>query len=998
MNTNCGKANSQSNEIRPSNKINVVTCPTPHLAQVGNHEPNVIAPPKEYTAFILNFLSTCSNEALLGVLACLVGATYILLGRLGLILIGLASGIALHASWEGSGMQRTSALLGIRIPNTRRNSALDVSQRLLDWPKHTQRVVESNQYDLQETQIGNMEEVEYSSFRPQTALALRSLTDAAMRNYVNHWYEQIAPSETSFPLSCRRVISGFITSASTHLVRKRAADTFLEFLTNSASISIVFLNQLSTAFESAGPSTTPEQAVHRYLELSPESSLANVLSDKQQRKKLNLIADDILSNFLDAKDYAFPPLRHLLRETLAGAVLESAISSLARPEFINGWIIHLFKEGESEIMSAIDAGVEGAKSQDMTETKKSSELDNDFQVFTKGTAPETKHFSRPLEQEPALTDKATEAAIMEAKRLSAMIAAQDLLQDNAKETESKNSEELAVFNIETLARADEDSGMPEDCTTHSIKASDPNSEKCFETNTTSNRAFPDPLSHRPSSYLSESTVPTSLTLHRASVTIDASSDNGDKSLMRSRPTSNYLLQIEPASARCTGWMVFRKYADFESLHEALQTISRLNKLQQFAKDHPCLPHWKGQTQQNLAKDLQRYLQNALQYEPLAESERMKRFLEKDGRPGRESVRTPAKATFNFPNQVSLESVGKGVLDVLASAPRGVSGGGKAVFDGVTGVFGAVTNRKAPSKSVTYNSNNGMADSRLPCEEDYYKVKDIKDYQHEASLLSSGAAKNSISPETAFGETDEKSAEFCKEANAQGLAEITENTAIQLTLQPEPSTTSIPESDIYSFSGPQPSSHPPGKKELHRNERECMLDAERNDSRNFGHPITEEETRMAVELIFAVINELYTLSSAWNIRRTLLNAAKSYILRPGNPNLETIHGLLQESMIESNTSDEAIGFYINKLRENTLPTEAELRSWLPPPDDAEKDRLQRAARKAFVQKGLPQALTSVMGAVASREALEKIFDSLQVPIVAKGFVFSVMLQALKAVVL
>ena len=57
--------------------------------------------------------------------------------------------------------------------------------------------------------------------------------------------------------------------------------------------------------------------------------------------------------------------------------------------------------------------------------------------------------------------------------------------------------------------------------------------------------------------------------------------------------------------------------------------------------------------------------------------------------------------------------------------------------------------------------------------------------------------------------------------------------------------------------------------------------------------------MAVELLFAIVNELYTLSSAWNIRRTLLAAAKSFLLRPGNPSLISIQSMLQTSVIEAN---------------------------------------------------------------------------------------------------
>lgn len=141
-----------------------------------------------------------------------------------------------------------------------------------------------------------------------------------------------------------------------------------------------------------------------------------------------------------------------------------------------------------------------------------------------------------------------------------------------------------------------------------------------------------------------------------------------------------------------------------------------------------------------------------------------------------------------------------------------------------------------------------------------------------------------------------------------------------------------------------------------------------------------------------------MSSVWNIRKTLLNAAKSYILRPGSPNLETIRTLLQDSMIDAHTSDEALAEYLAKLRENALPTETELNAWPPSPSDAEKERLRESARKVFVQRGIPQALMSVMGAAASREALEKIFDSLQVENIARGLVFSVIMQAVRAVIL
>jgi len=161
------------------------------------------------------------------------------------------------------------------------------------------------------------------------------------------------------------------------------------------------------------------------------------------------------------------------------------------------------------------------------------------------------------------------------------------------------------------------------------------------------------------------------------------------------------------------------------------------------------------------------------------------------------------------------------------------------------------------------------------------------------------------------------------------------------------------------------------------------------------PLSEREAQVTVELLFAAINELYTLSSAWTFRRTLLNAAKTFLLRPGNPQLETIRVLIQDSILDANTTDAGIAAHILKIRENALPTEEELKNWPAPKSAEENEITQQKARRLLVERGMPQALTSVMGLAASGEALGKVFDCLQVGEVAQGLVFGLLLQALRA---
>jgi hypothetical protein len=149
-------------------------------------------------------------------------------------------------------------------------------------------------------------------------------------------------------------------------------------------------------------------------------------------------------------------------------------------------------------------------------------------------------------------------------------------------------------------------------------------------------------------------------------------------------------------------------------------------------------------------------------------------------------------------------------------------------------------------------------------------------------------------------------------------------------------------------------------------------------------------------MFAVINEMYTLSSAWKFRRTLLAAAKTFLLRPGNESLSSIQSLIQDSIIASNTSDSGVATHLRKLRENTLPTEEELKAWPPEPTMEEKERLRIKARKLLIERGVPAALTGVMGQAATGEAMGRIFDCLQVEEVARGLMFGLLLQGVRAV--
>lgn len=474
---------------------------------------------------------------------------------------------------------------------------------------------------------------------------------------------------------------------------------------------IVFLNELSLALQATNSdSSTPEEAVRKYLAQFPESSLANVLAVEQQQKKLKMVADDILSKFLDRTAYECEVVRNFLREIFAGLVLESVIKSCSQPDFINNWIIYLLQEGEPEIMNAIDAGLEHTRKDESVIDPSSDNLGASSHTSS-GNLPSGIRTENSSESLPSQEGDGLKSSKAEPTHLKGAMSGEEMLESvrqmidtgnraaNGSSVSSTTTEGMTTPTSSEGEKPGEDSEestpnlqFHENLESRGRQRSSTEVERTDDVQQLSCQA--PGTSHPPHTAMPRSEPASSPTLYGASVLIDDGSEPGDKAVIRSKPSTYYSLQIEPASSRQPGWIIFRKYADFEFLHEGLAAISRMNGIYSFSEKHPTLPTWKGQTKQALARNLESYLRDALRHEHLAEFERMRRFLEKD-RDLSITSSSVSKPGFSFPRQSTFENMGKGVLEVLSNAPKGVAGGGKAVLEGVTGVFGGVgTTKKA----------------------------------------------------------------------------------------------------------------------------------------------------------------------------------------------------------------------------------------------------------------------------------------------------------------
>lgn len=873
-----------------------------------------------------------------------------------------------------------------------------------------------------------------------------------------------------------------------------------------------FFTELSNAFADipGDSSMTAADAIYNYLAANPDSNLASLLSQKSQASKFRMISEDILA-FLDRAAYDCDPARVFLREILAGVILEMILQMCSKPEWINSWIVYLLEAGEPNFNQALDAGMKTGTD--------FAELDGNIGHVstsrqTRRSTDTDKHRSYGHGRKLSRADEETEEAVRQINEMFKKEAKlhrenEPPLQSSNMECRAKESGKCGNSISSSIppeispsqhSSSHEWRGESEDKHTSEslhqfslIDTFDPTPHTGIASPISpaspANQIPPAPTGpftsfdqFVPQNRLQieeedETVKPPPLTLHNANITIYEDGET-EQSNIRNKPNWDYLVQVEPVSTIHPGWMIVRKYSDFELLHETLSRIAKISGALVFVENHGMLPHWKEHTRESLRAELERYIRNACSHQSLAQSGGMKRFFEKaDQGHGRNQ----SKNGFG-----GIETFGKNMLGALTSAPKGAFEGSKAMVGGMTGVFGNIgglVQKKNPGTpasarvqplSLTTNRNSmptiPRLDSLSTVSANNVRSRDSLDSQRSSiisvqpaltppmdrrpsynSQLESDRPDEALKPTTtedlgrrsplsrgsldlsqtfsSLGQLQSPSTSsldgICSNTEALPKPDYSGEEYSPISSQPPsrmdsivsrhegiPSATTTFSSPPRTFSETTAASEAIFHGNGNNTQKASTLNGDHPSSSNSGStsskqqttrckkqypPLSEYETRVAVELVFAMINELYTLSSAWNIRRTLLAAAKSFLLRPGNPSLTSIQRMIQDNLLDVLSSDEGLARQVEKTRSNALPTEEERAKWpaeTATPEEKEKQRIR--ARKLLIESGMPAALTGVMGAAATQEALGRVFDALQIEEVARGLVFGVMLQALRIV--
>lgn len=148
-----------------------------------------IAKPWDLTSQVLSFLSTAGNDT---IGACLVGLsaiTYLVLGRIGLILIGVVLGVVLHATWDQTINAHGNADEDLKDTDKRRKEqGFALLERVLDWRERRQNFSgpEGDKVLEESPSTAVSTEWDFSDFPPATGTALNYLTEAVIRDYVKY--------------------------------------------------------------------------------------------------------------------------------------------------------------------------------------------------------------------------------------------------------------------------------------------------------------------------------------------------------------------------------------------------------------------------------------------------------------------------------------------------------------------------------------------------------------------------------------------------------------------------------------------------------------------------------------------------------------------------------------------------------------------------------------------------------------------------------------------
>ncbi|KAK6536713.1 hypothetical protein TWF281_000933 [Arthrobotrys megalospora] len=977
---------------------------------------------------LLSAVSSASETTLIAGFSVVALLMSTVLGKVGLLLVGTFLGAMLHAALQNQ------------------NGLSDVVKSLA---KSKDFISTEESEDTKEKKTQEDAVVDFSSLNPKVGSALDELCNAVVKDCINSWYMPLIPDDSSFPATCHHHLTQTFLRFSKHMNNKRPADVFFWSVINISGTMTTFMQDLSRALNTNRELRT---GVQTYISTNPRSDLADLVHRGAQDKKLRELSSDIIQQFAPRDLKSSEPVALFLKNIVRSVILWNMVERFSDPEFINEWIIHFLeekestgpsKEGVGAVLQAFDRSVAGAAQGGLP--KVTTAIPPEPKSTTQSPTARKENFRPAMQQNSAngtknvngvngmngthptnspSSERPTRTQPLESVRNGSILnGSQDGFFEERKSLEMRPTSQNQSP-VDSPPRSPIRTTLQRASSSASSHASVSElSMTPHKTSSESSRSGIYPSQTVDQAKAVEQTKPSpGVGLLNARVTVIDTGPTPDPSrTLRSKPKNQFMIQLEPLAS--AGRIVMRTYQDFEALHATISSVARISGCEKYmmAFSEEGLPTWRNRSIDEVIAMLEFYLRMALSEEPLVKTEALYKFFEKDeDKREREKQTKPETPNTPWRGSTSFENVGKNILGTITKAPQSASEGGKAFFGGIKKALTSQTPAQSPSDRtenrspfgfISNNASRAASRARLNDESSETLIAPQDDSPVEHPLENRGRfsiqltrrATNPPLPPRRSASVAARSSNLSTVNASDDEDTLAQSTPSLLERDPSGEAENI----TMTFEEPLPQeldglSLPPPPSEIDNYD----MASEHDD---FGYTphippaaifegITETETQYVLEIMFSIINELYGLSTAWMIRRSFLNIAKSVILRPGNSQLAGLRNMIQSDVLEANTKPEVIADYIRQVRKNALPTSAETKEWektKKPRTDEEKEELRKKAR-ILLSESLPQGLTALLGVNQTKEAMYQLFDALQERDIARGLWTAILCGTMKFV--
>ncbi|KAG5518489.1 hypothetical protein PMAC_002885 [Pneumocystis sp. 'macacae'] len=754
---------------------------------------------------------------------------------------------------------------------------------------------------------------------PMIATSFSLLFDNLMKSYISDWYFSIS-KDMSFPMACRMLFDNFSFSLYQHLASKSSYDIVMLFFIQCSNTIIVALRELRSALSFSADDHNIISVISAYIAQNPGSALSRLLDQPFQRERLRFESENLMKFLGKKEDLDCSILRTLMREIFTVQIFENVVDICSSADFINEWIIYFYdneklretNEGQSQKKSEVQLAMEKA----MEEAAEMTKLLQD--------KPENQDSPLSEHPSPVMFNEVVTPEKRDYFRRSSVTCFVSPIR-------SRTSSPDGRHHFKPFCHSKSGSPDRSRMSLYDLKESK-----------LSGNVSQDVFLEKDTSSLSKES------LFQADISLSyVNSELSPKKIIKSKWSINFLIIVEPAGGQMPGWVIIKKYSEFESLHEVLRRLAAVSGLHSFTKE---LPHWKNASYEDLRISLENYLRKALKSKDLSDSHAMKSFFDKQSKSDGSSSSGKRKSW------QQLRTVSDGVRDVIKAPATG----GRAIINAL-GAVGRKAFVDIPDNIYESEAENpsldGLDDSPL-VNTDNLLFNVPKD---DEKLVPSRSSFQS--------QTEER-----KESKLSTTT-IFNNEPHDLTFKTETcSEELLLESD---------------KNHVDFNDKNEFFSHEKSNF-NITKGLSHSDVQLFIDINFCILSEIYSLSpKTWSIRRSLLGILRSLLLRNGTY-VDSVKEAIEEKVINFFSNEKWISEQINEVI---------MKIWSSTPtDNVEKDseKLMLEAKRLFLHKTIPDTLKSLVGGTATKESLEIVFDALQKKELMKGILSSILSDILQVI--